>query len=210
MNTDNTDNFDFEENEQENEQDFVRPDPIRRNEGLEKASVILGIFALFSTMIFYLSIPLGALAVITGLLSRGNGKVKGRGKTGIIIGVVALSASVAFTGYTVTLYMTNAEYRESVKNLVDYYMARYGLEPRNGSDQEQSQGQGGGLAEILQEMSEKAQRAQGETEKAQPAPEEDAAPGNQNDGPDDVSPGGGAPPEAPSAPAADVEGGIFT
>ncbi len=200
MNTDNSDNLGFDGNEEE----YVRPDPIRRNEGLEKASVILGIFALFSSMIFYLSLPLGALAIITALLSRGNGKVKGRGRTGIIIGTVALSASVAFTGYTVALYMTNTEYRESVKNLVDYYMERYGLEPRPSAEQDPSQGQGGGLAEILQEMSEKAQRQLGESESSQTAPPDN------NDGapvPDIVPDASPAP--AP-APAADVEGGIFT
>ena len=216
-NNENNDEAENNENigihEPEDEQVFTRPDPIRRNEGLEKASVLLGVFALFSTMIFYLSIPLGALAVITGLLSRGNGKVKGRGKTGIFIGVIALSVSIAFTGYTVALYMTNTEYRESVKNLVDYYMARYGLEPRGGADQDQTQGTGGGLAEMLQEMSEKAQRAQGESESAKPGQEQDNAP-IQGNAPDDGSvPGGSnapAAPDAPSSPAADVEGGIFT
>ena len=140
-------------NENEQGQEYTDSDPIRRNQGLETASMILGLFALFSVMIIYVSIPLAALSIITGLLSRGNGRVKGRSKRGIMIGGIALGASLGITAVTVGMYFTNPQYRQTVHELVDYYMERYGLESTSDSDTGSDEGTLGG---ILQQMSEKA------------------------------------------------------
>ena len=140
-------------NENEQGQEYTDTDPIRRNQGLETASTVLGIFALFSVMIIYVSIPLAALSIITGLLSRGNGKVKGRSKRGIMIGSIALGVSLGITAVTVGMYFTNPEYRQTVHELVDYYMGRYGLETSSDTETGSDEGTLGG---ILQQMSEKA------------------------------------------------------
>lgn len=171
-------------NENEQGQEYTETDPIRRNQGLETASMVLGLFALFSVMIIYVSIPLAALSVITGLLSRGNGKVKGRGKRGIMIGSIALGASLGITAVTVGMYFTNPQYRQTVHELVDYYMERYGLETSSDAETEPKEGTLGG---ILQQMSEKADEI------------------NKNENNEK-----GIAPYADPADAGNEEGGIFT
>ena len=170
-------------NENEQGQDYTNTDPIRRNQNLETASMVLGLLALFSVLIVYVSIPLAALSVITGLLSRGNGRLKGRSKRGVMIGGIALAVSLTITAATVGMYFTNSQYRQTVHELVDYYMQRYGLESADDPAAGPGEGSEGTIGGILQQMSEKA---------------------------DEINTNGGAVPGTAPSAAGNEEGGIFT
>lgn len=60
-----------------NSSDYGQRPESRRSNGLATASMVLGIFSLMSSTIFYVAVPCGALAVLFALLSRGNGKCTG-------------------------------------------------------------------------------------------------------------------------------------
>lgn len=77
--------------------------------GLELASLILGAVSLISCSCLYISIPVGALAIIFALLSRG-GKMTfdTKARTGLILGIIGIVITIVF--YAFSFYIAIQEY----------------------------------------------------------------------------------------------------
>lgn len=69
-------------------------------------ALILGILGLVTTCCLYTGLIFGGLAIIFGLLSRGNArKACGQAQTGIILGVIAVIATIALYAFMFTTTM---------------------------------------------------------------------------------------------------------
>lgn len=65
--------------------------------GMSIASLVLGILACVTFFIFFLSIPMGILAIIFGFIGRSKGS-KGMGLAGIILGAIAVVLTIVVIG----------------------------------------------------------------------------------------------------------------
>ncbi len=93
--------------------------PVRN--GLSTTSMVLGVLSLIFFMMG-LSIPIGALGVITALLSRGNQQLDSRGK----IGLAASLAGIAM-GICVVIWSFNVMSTPEFNELLQQYQELYGL-----------------------------------------------------------------------------------
>ena len=73
--------------------------PASGNEKLARASFSLSVVALFTNMFLMISLPIGSLALILALLSRGSGRLGGRAKAAVISSVAAIIITCVTTGY---------------------------------------------------------------------------------------------------------------
>jgi len=110
-------------NEQQEQQSADRRYNSRQR--LSAAALTLGILAVISCMILYISLPLGALAIILALLSRGGKPLAGRARAAIIAGVCAIGLTAGTTGYALYVYQTNPSVHMQVDYIVDYLMDGY-------------------------------------------------------------------------------------
>ncbi len=101
---------------------------LRNSPGLSAVSVTLGAIALLTCFILPVSLPLGALAVIFGLLSRGNTIASPRARLGIMFGAGAMVATTAVTGYAAYSILTNPAMMSQFDEMMDYYADLYGLD----------------------------------------------------------------------------------
>lgn len=94
---------------------------------MEKTAFVLGILSIVTCSYCYLSIPMGAIAIILGLLSRGgNMKLSRKAKNAIIFAIIGILLTVIL--YAASMYMIINEYgslqnylRELYKQLgIDY------------------------------------------------------------------------------------------
>lgn len=99
--------------------------PPERPNGMETASIILGILGLVGSSCCYLAIPFGAIGIILALLSKGrNEHISSRGKTGLVLCAGSLILTASLTGYTMYKYrdvFNSPEFRERMKNYLEYY-----------------------------------------------------------------------------------------
>lgn len=86
------------------------------------AAVVLGVISLFTCLIFYISIPCGALAVLFAILSRGRNPMPGKSKTGVVCGAIGIFLSAAITVSSVWTVLTNAQMRAYMENYLRYYL----------------------------------------------------------------------------------------
>lgn len=119
-------NFNPYENNPNNENSNQNPNPYgyppygyrpyRTANAFETASMTLGIASILSCTYFFLSFPLGALAITFALLSRG-GKMEfgSKATVGLILGIVGLIVTIAL--YVGTLYIGIQEFG-SFENLL--------------------------------------------------------------------------------------------
>ena len=85
----------------------------------------MGLVALFSITSVFLAIFFGSLAIIFGILSKGNNKkLAGKGKLGFIIGSAALACGLVIAFTVVYLIFFNSEYREYIN---ESYKEIYGI-----------------------------------------------------------------------------------
>lgn len=93
----------------------------RQRNPMATASIALGIAALLSCPTFYTAIPCGALAILCAILSRGRFKLSGKGKAGIICGIIGMLLSAAITAFQVHTVMTNPLARQQVEQALQLY-----------------------------------------------------------------------------------------
>lgn len=102
-----------------------RPD---RSYGMGSAALILGIISLVTVCCFYISIPLGALAILLALLSRGGQEsFSNQAKSGLVLAIVGIIASlVLIIGAVATqvTYLRDGQFREQLKE----YLRAYGFD----------------------------------------------------------------------------------
>ena len=100
--------------------------------GLATGALVLALLAVPFFFLFYISIPLGAVAVLLALLSRGRGKISLRAKLAAFIGAGAICLSGLTTSYMfITVYRT-PELREQLERMIDFYYGFYGQEEERG------------------------------------------------------------------------------
>lgn len=100
---------------------------------LAAAALILAFLAVPFFFLFYVSIPLGAIAVLLALLSRGSGKISPRAKLAAIIGTGAICLSLLTTAYMfITVYRT-PELRTQIEQMIDFYYDLYDMEENDSS-----------------------------------------------------------------------------
>lgn len=100
----------------------------RRSNGLSTASLVLGIIALLSSSILYIAVPCGALAILFALLSRGNGKMAGKCKTGIVMGIIGALSSIIMTVGAFYLLLTNSDMQRDFEYMFNLYAHQLGLD----------------------------------------------------------------------------------
>ena len=111
-----------------NSSDYGQRPESRRSNGLATASMVLGIFSLMSSTILYVAVPCGALAVLFALLSRGNGKMHGKCKAAIVMGIAGGVSSIIMTVGAVYMLLTNSEMSREFEYLFDLYADELGLD----------------------------------------------------------------------------------
>lgn len=100
----------------------------KTSRGLATGALVLAILAVPFFFLFYVSIPLGATAVILALLSRGRGKLRGRAKTATLIGTAAIAFSASFTVYLFVSVYQSPDLQKQIEQIVEYYFDYYGLD----------------------------------------------------------------------------------
>lgn len=106
--------------------------PSSGSPALATAAFVLSLISGASFYIFYISIPLAALAILLGLLSRGDGKARSRAKIAIMLGVIDLAASSAFTATAAYSVFHDPDLRAQFEAMWDYYMDYFGNGPEDG------------------------------------------------------------------------------
>lgn len=86
------------------------------------AAVVLGVISMFTCLVFYISVPCGALAVLLAILSRGKNPMPGKGKAGVVCGMIGMCLSIAITLASVWVVLTNAQMRAYMENYLQYYL----------------------------------------------------------------------------------------
>lgn len=104
--------------------------PRRRSNALASASLVFGIFSLLGGLVFYISVPCGALAILLALLSRGNTRLNGSQKASIALGAAGIIASTLITLFMFYSVWTNPSLRAQVAYLFDLYAEELGLDYR--------------------------------------------------------------------------------
>ena len=93
------------------------------------ASMIFALLSALSFLFIYLSVPLGAMAIVLALLSRGNTSLSARARRAIIISTAAMLISTGVTGYAFYKVRTDPELNRQFHEMFDYYLDYYGLRP---------------------------------------------------------------------------------
>lgn len=105
---------------------YIHPSNNNHSEGMEVASVVLGIISLSTCSCLYTGIICGALAIMFALLSRGGQlRLTSRAKTGLWLGIIGLSitASIYVIAYIAAIYQYG-----SLEGLLRAYCEMYGID----------------------------------------------------------------------------------
>ena len=86
------------------------------------AAIVLGVISLFTGMVFYISVPCGAMAVLLAILSRGKRPMPGKSKAGLVCGLLGMVFSIAVTLSSVWVVLTNAQMRAYMERYMQYYL----------------------------------------------------------------------------------------
>lgn len=96
---------------------------------MSTASFILAFLSIFSSLMFYIAVPAGALSILLALLSRGrNRRLTGKGRIAVFVSVIGITASVVTTVIAVYTVMTNPEMRSQLEYMFNYYAQELGLD----------------------------------------------------------------------------------
>ncbi len=78
----------------------------RRSQGMELASLILGLIAVSTCCCIYSALFCGSLSIMFALLSRGGERtLSSRAQIGLILGIVGIAATMLFYAYSFTMML---------------------------------------------------------------------------------------------------------
>lgn len=88
---------------------------------METIAIALGIGSIALVFIIYLSVPVGALALILVLLCRGSEGISARSRTAVILAVVGMAGSVALTAWSFHTVSRDPALRRQVQQIINQY-----------------------------------------------------------------------------------------
>lgn len=94
----------------------------RQRNPMASASIALGIVSLLSCTIFYIAIPCGALAVLCAILSRGRFRLSGKGKAGIVCGIIGMILSAVVTVTAVHTVLNTPAMKARLEQALQLYL----------------------------------------------------------------------------------------
>lgn len=98
-----------------------------KSNGMATASLILGILSLVLCCCVYFSIPLGALAILFAILSRGSSRqMTGQAKAGLGLGIGGIVLTFIMILFTVIMMGTASLHQAMSEYMEDYYGDYYG------------------------------------------------------------------------------------
>lgn len=92
---------------------------------LRSAAMILAVISLISFLMVYISVPLGAIAIILALLSKGQDEVTGKHKTIIALAAAGMCTSTALTGFAFYRVTTDPVLKKQMQQMLNYYTSHY-------------------------------------------------------------------------------------
>ncbi len=95
---------------------------------LRAAALVLALLAGFLFSVFFVSVPLAALAIILALLSRGSGRLRGAAMAAIIIACISVSMSSASTVMLIRTIRSDPAVHLQVEQMLEGLNKYYGLE----------------------------------------------------------------------------------
>lgn len=101
------------------EDDMYRQTPYRNP--MATAAMILGIVSLVFCSIFYIALPCGSLAVICAILSRGESRMTGKSKAGIVCGICGIAATIVISVTAVYTVLNDSQMRSYMEQLIQLY-----------------------------------------------------------------------------------------
>ncbi|MDY3250820.1 MAG: DUF4190 domain-containing protein [Candidatus Choladocola sp.] len=101
------------------EDDMYRQTPYRNP--MATAAMILGIVSLVFFSIFYIALPCGSLAVICSILSRGESRMTGKSKAGIVCGICGIAATIVISVTAVYTVLNDSQMRSYMEQLIQLY-----------------------------------------------------------------------------------------
>ena len=104
----------------ENTYDYEYQPRPRRNT-MATAAVVFGILSLVTSLMIYISLPCGALAVIFALLSRTEKPMRKKAKTGLICGICGMAATVIITVSAFYYVLSDS----GMRSFLEYYCQMY-------------------------------------------------------------------------------------
>lgn len=95
-----------------------------RNATMKSASFILGILGILLSCFYLFGFPCSATAIILGHLSKGDSmKASGKGRTGMILGIIGLILSVLFLiliiSFLVKMFLDSPDMMDEFKQQMD-------------------------------------------------------------------------------------------
>ncbi len=108
---------------------YRQPMPEKRSNSMAVASMVLGIISIVTCTCIYLSFICGALAIILAMLSRG-GKMTfdDSAKAGLVLGIIGLSITVIFYGYSLALFFSDPQSLQKLEEMLREYCEMYGYD----------------------------------------------------------------------------------
>lgn len=85
------------------------------------AALVLGILSIMTCYMFYISLPLGAVAVICSALSRDRSSMPGRAKVGTVCGIAGILISICVTVTAFVSVIRNPALRSYVEQYIQIY-----------------------------------------------------------------------------------------
>lgn len=99
----------------------------RKKNTMATAAMTLGFLSLVTCSVFYLAVPCAAMAILCAILSRTGKRMTGRGRTGLICGILGMVCSVGVTAYSVYYVWNSPQLRFSVQQYMEFYREQLGL-----------------------------------------------------------------------------------
>ncbi len=95
-----------------------------RNSTMKSASFILGVLGIILSCFYLFGFPCSATAIILGHLSKGDSmKAEGKGRTGMILGIIGLILSILFliliVSFFVNMFLNSPDMMEEFKRQLD-------------------------------------------------------------------------------------------
>lgn len=89
--------------------------------GLALGAMVLAALAVPLFYVFYVSIPLAAIAIILALLSRGRGPISTRGRLAVLIASGTLFFSTLSGAYMMYTVYHSPDLRQQLRDMLDFY-----------------------------------------------------------------------------------------